>query len=131
VFSAALAGALDGYYWKPVQSGLEDETDAQAVRRLSGLAAKRILPERYRLTTPASPHLAAAIDGAAIDPERLQLPVTPHPLVVKGAGGLMVPLTRELTFMDVLSRWGAPLVPPYCGTESRLAPSMMQSPRLI
>jgi dethiobiotin synthetase len=65
-------GALDDYYW--VQSGLEDETDAQAVRRLSGLAAKRILPERYRLTTPASPHLAAAIDGVAIDPERLQSP---------------------------------------------------------
>ena len=84
VFSAALAGALDGYYWKPVQSGHEDETDAQAVRRLSGLAAERILPERYRLTTPASPHLAAAINGVAIDPERLQLPVTPHPLVVEG-----------------------------------------------
>ena len=79
VFSAALAGALDGYYWKPVQSGLEGETDSQAVRRLSGLAAERILPERYRLTTPASPHLAAAIDGVAIDPERLRLPVTPHP----------------------------------------------------
>jgi len=110
VFSAALAGALDGYYWKPVQSGLEGETDSQTVRRLSGLAAERILPERYRLTTPASPHLAAAIDGVAIDPERLRLPVTPHPLVVEGAGGLMVPLTRELTFMDVFVRWGAPLV---------------------
>jgi dethiobiotin synthetase len=110
VFSAALAGALDGYYWKPVQSGLEEETDSQAVHRLSGLAAERILPERYRLTTPASPHLAAAIDGVAIDPERLQLPLTPAPLVVEGAGGLMVPLTRELTFIDVFARWRAPLV---------------------
>ena len=59
VFAAALAGALDGCYWKPMQSGLADETDSDAVRRLSGLAAERILPERYRLRTPASPHLAA------------------------------------------------------------------------
>ncbi|MFZ5736870.1 MAG: AAA family ATPase, partial [Pseudomonadota bacterium] len=49
VFAAALAGALDATYWKPVQSGLEDETDSRAVQRLSGLAAERILPERYRL----------------------------------------------------------------------------------
>ena len=45
VFSAALAGALGGYYWKPVQAGLEGETDSDAVRRLSGLPPERILPE--------------------------------------------------------------------------------------
>jgi len=71
VFAAALTGALDGYYWKPVQSGLAEETDSETVRRLSGLAADRILPERYRLRTPASPHLAAEIDGVAIDPASL------------------------------------------------------------
>jgi dethiobiotin synthetase len=110
VFSAALVGALDGYYWKPVQSGLEEETDSEIVDRLSGLAADRILPERYRLKTPASPHLAAAIDGVTIDPEQLQLPETPHPLVIEGAGGLLVPLTRELTYIDMFARWHAPVV---------------------
>jgi len=109
VFAAALASALDGYYWKPIQSGLEDETDSDAVRRLSALPAERILPERYRLRTPASPHLAARIDGVAIDPERLDLPATARPLVIEGAGGLLVPLTRELTYIDVLARWRAPL----------------------
>jgi dethiobiotin synthetase len=110
VFSAALAGALDAYYWKPVQSGLEDETDSGTVQRLSGLAPDRILPERYRLKTPASPHLAAAIDGVTIDVASLDLPATPRPLVIEGAGGLMVPLTREVTYIDVFARWGAPLV---------------------
>ncbi len=109
VFAAALAGALDGYYWKPIQSGLEDETDSDAVRRLSALPAERILPERYRLRTPASPHLAARIDGVAIDAERFDLPATARPLVIEGAGGLLVPLTRELTYIDVLARWRAPL----------------------
>jgi dethiobiotin synthetase len=110
VFAAALAGALDGYYWKPVQSGLAEETDSETVRRLSSLAADRILPERYRLRTPASPHLAARIDGVEIDVERLALPSTPRPLVVEGAGGLLVPLTREVTYIDVFARWRAPLV---------------------
>ncbi|MCD0415743.1 dethiobiotin synthase [Rhodopseudomonas sp. BR0M22] len=110
VFAAALAGALDATYWKPVQSGLEDETDSGAVQRLSGLPAERILPERYRLKTPASPHLAAAIDGIEIDVAALDLPDVARPLVVEGAGGLMVPLTREVTYIDVFGRWRAPLV---------------------
>ncbi|ACF01821.1 dethiobiotin synthase [Rhodopseudomonas palustris TIE-1] len=110
VFAAALAGALDATYWKPVQSGLEDETDSGAVQRLSGLAADRILPERYRLRTPASPHLAAEIDGVDIDVAALELPSVSRPLVVEGAGGLMVPLTRETTYIDVFARWAAPLV---------------------
>ncbi|MET0678544.1 MAG: dethiobiotin synthase [Bradyrhizobium sp.] len=110
VFSAGLAGALDATYWKPVQSGLDGETDSDIVRRLSGLSAERILPERYRLVTPASPHLAAEIDGVAIDPDQLALPTLPGPLVVEGAGGLMVPLTREITYLDMFARWRAPLV---------------------
>jgi dethiobiotin synthetase len=110
VFAAALTGALDGYFWKPVQSGLAEETDSETVRRLSGLASERILPERYRLRTPASPHLAARIDGVEIDAERLALPSTPRPLVVEGAGGLLVPLTRAVTYIDVFARWRAPLV---------------------
>jgi dethiobiotin synthetase len=110
VFAAGLTGALDGHYWKPVQSGLEGETDSDTVRRLSGLPAERILRECYRLITPVSPHLSAEIDGVSIDPDRLELPATPRPLVVEGAGGLMVPLTREITYLDVFARWQAPLV---------------------
>jgi len=110
VFSAGLTDALDGYFWKPVQSGLDCETDSDTVRRLSGLPPERILPERYRLITPASPHLAAEIDRVTIDPDRLELPATPKPLVVEGAGGLMVPLTREITYLDMFARWRAPLV---------------------
>jgi dethiobiotin synthetase len=110
VFAAALAGALDGCYWKPIQSGLAEETDSEVVQRLSGLAAERILRERYRLRTPVSPHLAARIDGVEIDTARLALPATARPLLIEGAGGLLVPLTREATYIDVMARWRAPLV---------------------
>ncbi len=74
VFSAALSGALDACYWKPIQAGLDAETDSDAVRRLSGLPPDRILPEAYRLRTPASPHLAAERDGVTIDVGRLASP---------------------------------------------------------
>lgn len=110
VFAAALAGALDASYWKPVQAGLDEGSDSKTVARLSGLAPQRILPEAYRLTTPCSPHRAAEIDGVSIDIDRLILPEMPGPLVVEGAGGALVPLTRSLLFADVMARWQAPTI---------------------
>ena len=110
VFSAALAGALNAFYWKPVQAGLDDETDRETVMRLSGLPEQRLVREVYRLKTPASPHLAARIDGVSIDPRKLALPETDRPLVIEGAGGLMVPLTESLTYVDVMARWNVPVV---------------------
>jgi len=110
VFSAALAGALDGFYWKPIQAGLDDETDSQTVLRLSGLAAERVLPEAYRLQTPASPHLAAEIDRVTIEHQALLVPEKGRPLVIEGAGGLLVPLTRSVTYLDLMARWRVPVV---------------------
>jgi len=92
VFAAALTQALDGYYWKPVQAGLEGETDSQVVRRLSGLKASRILLETYRLRTAASPHVAAELDDIQIEPAHLRPHQLPAPLVIELAGGLDVPL---------------------------------------
>ena len=110
VFCAGLTRLLEGAYWKPVQSGLTGETDAEVVRRLAELPADRVLPEAWRLRTPASPHLAAEIDGVAIDPDELSLPASDRPLIVEGAGGLMVPLTRRTLLIEVIARWGAPVV---------------------
>jgi dethiobiotin synthetase len=105
VFAAALAGALGASYWKPIQSGLEGETDSDTVRRLSGAA---VMPEKYRLKRPASPHYSAEAEGIAIDPAALVPP--DGPLVIEGAGGLMVPLTRDTLYIDVFMRWGLPLI---------------------
>ena len=110
VFAAALTLALSAAYWKPVQCGLEGETDLQTVRRLTGLPPDHFLPETYRLRTPVSPHRAAEIDGISIDPAKLLLPDLDRALVVEPAGGLLVPLTRSVLFIDVLARWKAPVV---------------------
>ena len=105
VFAAGLTRAIDGCYWKPVQAGIEGGTDSDTVRRLSGLSSERILPEAYRLATPASPHLAAAIDKVLIDPANLIPPPCPRRLVIEGAGGLLVPLAGGLLFADIFARW--------------------------
>ena len=109
VFAAGLTAALGARYWKPVQAGLADGSDAASVVTL-GVPATRVLPEAYRLTTPCSPHLAAEIDGITIDPDRLALPPVDGPLVVEGAGGVMVPVTRDLIFADLFARWAKPVV---------------------
>ena len=110
VFSAALTHALKAYYWKPVQSGLDEETDSEVVERLGGVSRARILPEAYRLKMPASPHLSARLEGVTIDPERLIPPEMDGPLVIEGAGGLLVPLTDKLLFADIFARWRIPLI---------------------
>ncbi|EQB02410.1 dethiobiotin synthetase [Sphingobium wenxiniae] len=110
VFAAALAGALGGYYWKPIQAGVDPEGDSETAARLSGLAPGRILPEAYRLTTPASPHLAARIDGVEISLDRLALPRVDGPLVVEGAGGVLVPVGETLLMADLFAHWGVPVI---------------------
>ncbi|MEV4932590.1 ATP-dependent dethiobiotin synthetase BioD [Sphingobium sp. LMA1-1-1.1] len=110
VFAAGLAGALGAHYWKPVQAGVDPEGDKERVAALSGLPPSHILPEAYRLTTPASPHLAARIDGIEITAERLALPKVDGTLVVEGAGGLMVPVSESLLMIDLFALWGLPVI---------------------
>lgn len=111
VFSAGLAHLLGASYWKPIQAGLDEETDTEAVARLGSLAADRIVPEFYRLRTPASPHLSAEIDGLRIDVESLHAPkFGQRPLVIEGAGGLMVPLNSGTLYIDIFERWDFPVV---------------------
>lgn len=109
-FAAALTQALEATYWKPVQAGLAGESDTSAVMRLGNVPPERILPEAYRLRTPCSPHRAAEIDGVTIDLARLAIPTVPGPLVVEGAGGALVPLTRAVSVADLLGTWKVPTV---------------------
>jgi dethiobiotin synthetase len=110
VVAAGLVAALDADYWKPVQAGLDGETDRETVMRLARLPAERAHAEAYRLTAPASPHRAAEIDGVEIDTARLMPPSTPRTLVIEGAGGLLVPLNRRELQIDLFARWGLPVL---------------------
>ncbi|AQS47117.1 dethiobiotin synthase [Thioclava nitratireducens] len=105
VFSAALTLTLQASYWKPVQAGLDEETDSETVARLTG---RPTLPEAWRLRTPASPHLAARLDRVEIG--SLELPEVKGPLVIEGAGGALVPLNGNRLYADQMADWGAPVI---------------------
>ena len=109
VFAAALSGHLGARYWKPVQAGSDGGTDSARVAALSGGRA-RVVPEAYVLQTPCSPHAAARIAGVAIDTARRALPAGEGPLVVEGAGGVLVPLADDLLSADQFARWGLPVI---------------------
>jgi len=109
VFSSALAGALGAHYWKPVQSGLEEDSDSETVRRLSGLPAHKILPEVYRLQAPLSPHRAAELEDIEIRRDAFEMP-NADPLVIEGAGGLMVPLRRDWLIIDLFADLQLPVI---------------------
>ncbi|WP_018183354.1 dethiobiotin synthase [Kaistia granuli] len=110
VFAAGLTALLGACYWKPVQAGLDEETDSATVTRLAAVGEDRILAEAYRLRRPASPHHAAVAEGVSIAVEALVPPTTRRPLVIEGAGGVMVPLTSTVTFADVFADWRLPVV---------------------
>lgn len=112
VIAALLTLGLDGYYWKPIQSGTEDGTDRGCVAQWTGLGPERLLPEAYCMRLPLSPHSAAAAEGRTIELERCSPPAWDRrrPLIVEGAGGLLVPLNARALMIDLLARLGLPAV---------------------
>lgn len=110
--SAILAIGLDAGYFKPVQSGLETETDTEWVRRITGLPDRYFIPEIYRLTRPLSPHAAAEIDGIRIELSAFRLPApSDYPrLIVEGAGGIMVPLNEKELMLDLIKQLALPVL---------------------
>lgn len=104
--AGAIALATGAAYWKPIQAGLDDETDSE---RVSALGV-RSLPEAYRLSAPCSPHWAAEMDGIRIEDAELALPHGEDRLVIEGAGGVLVPIRDDLLFADLFARWGLPVV---------------------
>jgi dethiobiotin synthetase len=109
VVSAIIAEHLKSGYWKPVQAGDLDQSDAITVSSLTSMV--QIIEERYKLTEPMSPHAAAEIDGVMITEADLMIPDYDGDLVIEGAGGLMVPLNNNgLTYLDVFEKWKVPVI---------------------
>jgi malonyl-CoA O-methyltransferase len=110
IVSACLVRAWGADYWKPVQTGLdEDEGDTAVVARLTQLSPDRIHPPACAFGPPLSPHLAAG-SGEPISLDRLTLPASPRPIVVEGAGGALVPLNGRELMADLMARLALPVI---------------------
>ncbi|HTE08358.1 MAG TPA: dethiobiotin synthase [Flavitalea sp.] len=110
--SAVLTEALEADYWKPVQAGNLDNTDSHLVRKLVTNSAN-IHPETYRLLKASSPHIAAREEGIHLSIDRIAETVpntNGRPLVIEGAGGLLVPLNQNDFVADLIIRLKIPVV---------------------
>ena len=106
VVSAILVEALCADYWKPVQAGDLEETDTDRVRKLVTNKLAHFHPETVRLRIPASPHAAAKLEGRKIDLDRFELPSATRgrPLVIEGAGGVLVPINERHSMVDLIAK---------------------------
>jgi dethiobiotin synthetase len=131
LLAAAAAAGEPVRAHKPVVTGLDDPPgewppDHELLARATGQAPEEVAPERYG--PPVSPHLAAALAGEHLDPERLATGALTAlyaadaqgaTLVVEGVGGLLVPLADDYTVRDLAAALGLPLLvaaPPGLGT---------------
>jgi dethiobiotin synthetase len=102
ITSAIVTQALEADYWKPIQAGDLDNSDSHKVKSQISNLKSQIFENSYKLNTPASPHLAAVIDGITIDLKQIKVPSTDNHLVIEGAGGLLVPLNDNDTIIDLI-----------------------------
>jgi dethiobiotin synthetase len=122
VVAAVLARTLAGEgrrvaVFKPAVTGLDEgvKTDHELLRRASGSGQSDEEIAPYRYGPPASPHLAAALAGEEIDPERLREAAAAaaengDAIVCEGVGGLLVPLSPTYLVRDLAVDLGYPLV---------------------
>ncbi len=109
VVSAVLVEALNADYWKPIQSGNLDFTDADFIKEYT-IHHETIHSEEYLFSDPVSPHLAAKLDNKIIDFHYIKLPKSNNYIIVEGAGGLLVPLTNEYLIVDLIIKLQLPVI---------------------
>jgi dethiobiotin synthetase len=125
VLAAAICAALAGRgervaAFKPAVTGLDEEPgewghdhELLASAANAGQSPEDVAP--YRFGPPASPHLAAELEGIEIEHEELRdasrrAGWSADALVVEGVGGLMVPLTPTYLVRDLASDLRLPVV---------------------
>ena len=99
-------------YWKPVQTGIEQDDDTAEVRRLARCSDEEIVDAGIRLPRPLSPHLSAELAGCQIaigDVTGIGASLPKDRFwVVEGAGGLLVPMNDREMMADLIARLGLP-----------------------
>lgn len=105
---------------KFIQTGnREISEDIELHRKIMNIGLQEV--DRSRLTCPyifshpASPHLAAAIDNQIIDPERIkeatkELQKRYDVVLIEGAGGIMVPISKNYLTIDYIAEENLPAI---------------------
>jgi dethiobiotin synthetase len=101
---------------KPIETGFSlGSSDAFFLKRVAGVddPLENICP--YRFKFPLSPYTAAQLEKASIRLDKIRqayhrLMKRHQGILVEGAGGLLVPITRKMTMADLALRLNLPLL---------------------
>lgn len=109
IASAIITEALEADYWKPIQAGDLDHSDSHKIKNYISNDKTVVHENSYQFNTPASPHLAAALDGITIDLKKIKEPSPDsyrdkNSLVIEGAGGIFVPLNETDCVIDLIQK---------------------------
>jgi dethiobiotin synthetase len=111
LLSALLVAALDGIYWKPIQTGASEGTDRETVMKLAEIPERQTIPESYCFDPPVSPHLVAEATGVKIELARIRVPAKlDKPVLAEGAGGILVPINDSELMLDLARHLGFPVL---------------------
>src|SRR5579859_6813315 len=106
---------------KPVETGCLVENDqllaqdAHFLRQISGCTASPEVITPYMFREPLAPAIAARHEGQEIDLDHIihcyeMLAAEYDIVLVEGAGGLLVPLTKQQNFLDLAARLDLPIL---------------------
>ena len=102
LLSALLVAVLNRRYWKPIQTGAGEGTDREMVMQWAGVSTASTHPEVFLFDAPVSPHLAAERLNRRIDIKGIRRPADPGPIVIEGAGGVLVPISDDAFMLDLM-----------------------------
>ncbi|MDR3477336.1 MAG: dethiobiotin synthase [Gammaproteobacteria bacterium] len=120
--ASAITLALKGTYWKPVESG---DSDYAQVKEWVGLPSEHFVPPMYALKASLSPDQAAQQENIRIDTRTFKMPQTSNTLIVEGAGGIFTPLNETECMIDVIKKFGLPVIVVSRGTLGTINHSLM------
>lgn len=102
VVSAILTTLIEGDYWKPIQCG--QPFDSHVIKELVS-PHTTIFPSAYSFKSALSPHHAARLENQHIDLNAIPFPISTKPLIIEMAGGVLSPLSRNMTSADLFKSW--------------------------
>lgn len=102
-------------YWKPIQTGIEEDDDTLTVKDLANCTEDEIFDRGFRLERPLSPHLSARLADTEVSVEKTlkfieNEKLTEKFFIVEGAGGVLVPLNDDELMIDLMEKLNLPVV---------------------
>lgn len=111
LLSAARKAKIPARYFKPIQTG--DESDCDQIKSLTQFPETTIIRPVYLFKCPVSPYHASLIEQRDISinliMQRWQ-EINSKSIIIEGAGGLLVPITKNVLFRDLIKYLNMPII---------------------